>query len=660
VGAAFGARCAFALPSALRHDAPNVAPTAKEVEMNLRRTAIVVGAVAAVVALWGSVDAFAAPGPTGRAKSAPVPRVLPVPPSTPVTASSVLLLGDDAMSASWADAPRARVKATAASGAKNAVTWWDARMQRYAEARARYAASLPASGFVAGAPAPQRVPERAELDALIARLEDWSDAAARDVADDALLALARAGGAGKAVVRERALARFCAGSADGARTAALALCVADDTAARAALRWLVDADRSGDGGRSGAKVATADRAWAALALGAISDAADLERLLDLACTKSVDRDVRGLALVGLARLLELDAGAASKAVPRLIAMLDDGRDSRSVRALLPAVLVRSGDATAQRRVLTALREPTTIPEIRRSAAYALSALRVDPADADAAKLAGDVVAQWTRSAGEDADAAVRQWAALALGEWSLARPELARAMPELVEFHRRGVRGAGVAPEDVPSRLLSAAAYAGIDPAVRTELVVVLRACVGEALDPHVRAAAAQALALAGDPVAIDALRQRLGAEVDPDTTAAIVEALGWLRDAKSRPAIERLAVDGSSAPVRCAAMGAAALLAGPMTVTVLLDAFAAARDDAERGAAARALGAIADARALAPLQAIAADGSRPRGVRERAVLALGLLADPAVGASLAPLTRGFTGRDGPEAIVAWMAMERP
>lgn len=565
-----------------------------------------------------------------------------------------------AVPAHRSDLPRSRPVATRAPDGDVAATWWAAHRRPWAEARARYVASLPASGFVDGAPAVQRLPEDDEIDALVRVLDGLAEREPDPIAEQALIALARSGRADAATLRERALQRFGARTGVDPSVGAIALCVADDPAARAALRWLVDSDAGSSAERRPTSIAARDRAFAALALGAISDAADLDRLLALAETKHGDRDLRGLALVGIARLIERDAVARDRAAPRLLALLNDGLDSRSIRALLPAVLVRSGDPAAWTRVVAALRETSTIDEVRRAAAWALGAIRVDPSVPDAVDVARAAVSQLVQTAQADDDPAVRRWATLAIGEWTLAHADDARSDPTLIEFHRRALAGLDGAADEVACRWIAAGIHASIDATWRPELVVALRERVAEAPEPAIRAVAAAALGVAGDPAAIPTLRQRLAAEDDVEAAAAIVEALGVLGDPRSRGAIERLCVEATASPVRRAALGAAARLAGPGTVSVLIRALEAARDDREREAAATALASLGDARAIEPLRRLALDVARPAAARAQAVAALGVLVDPAVGGGLHALGAGFVGGEAPELVRAWLADDRP
>lgn len=557
------------------------------------------------------------------------------------------------------DSTRQRTTSAASRDAEVAASWW-ATLDRWCiEARARYVASIPPSGFVEGLPAAQRLPQDVEIAALGASLERLTEHSDVEIASQALIALARTGAAGNSALRERALARFDAQRRDGTRAAAIALCIADDPAARAALRWLVDADPADVPLRKRTTLTPRDRAFAAFALGAISDGADLDRLLALVCSKSADRDLRGFALLGVARLIERDAAARARALPRLVALQDDARDSRSVRSLVPAALVRGGDSEAVLRVVGALRESTTIVEVRRAAALALGEVaRFAPADEDEAAVQSSAFAQLLRSAHADRDAAVRRWATAALSQWPPARSD-SPAASALAEFHRHAVAGIDVDPADLACRLLAAGRYASAVAEQRSALVVGLRGHLADAEDPGVRAAAARALGLALDAAAIDALRQRLAAEADPAVTAAIVDALGSLRDVPSRGTIERLCVTAVDPRVRAAAARATALLAGPQTIDVLLRAFDAARDETERLAVARALGALGDARALAVLERIAFDASRSRGERAHAVLAIGLLVDPTAGGGLDALRAGVVASDAPDAVREWLAFER-
>lgn len=572
-----------------------------------------------------------------------------------------VVAGDGLDASTRADAARQRGTMPTTRDANVAVAWWASVDRWEIEARTRYLASIPASGFVAGRPAAQRVPSGVEIETLVRLLEPLTASAEPELASQALIALARTAAADRAALRERALARFGVGDREGARAAAIALCIADDAAARAALRWLVDVDPADASQRGRAPLASRDRAYAALALGAISDAADLDRLLALVGSKGADRDLRGLALLGVARSIERDAEARVRALPRLYALLDDGRDSRSIRSLVPAVLVRSGQPEAVLRVVGALRETSTIVEVRRAAAHALGEVVAHaPVDEAGSQVADAVVSQLLHSARQDRDGAVRQWATFALASWTPSAGVESPLATAVAEFHRRGVAGIDVDPVDVVGRSLAAGRFAGSSASAELGLRAGLRERMADAVDPAVRAAAARALALAGDATAVDGLRQRLGAEADPAVTAAILDAIASLGDVASRGSVERLCVIAVDPRVRAAAIRATALLAGPDTVDVLLRAFDAARDERERLTVARALGALGDARALAPLERIVLDPSRARGERAQAILALGLVVDPSAGSGLDALRAGVAAADAPDAVREWIAFERP
>ncbi|MCC7173319.1 MAG: HEAT repeat domain-containing protein [Planctomycetes bacterium] len=574
----------------------------------------------------------------------------------------VTAAGDGVDASMRSDAGRQRGTVQSSRDANVAARWWVSLDRWGIEARTRYEASIPSSGFLEGLPAAQRMPQPGEIEALVGALDRLTEQPDVEIASQAIIALARTGAVGSAALRERALARFGAADCEGTRAAAIALCIADDPAARAALRWLVDADPAEALSRKRTALAPRDRAFAALALGVISDGADLDRLLDLACSKLADRDLRGLALQGVARLIERDGAARGRALPRLYALLDDARDSRSVRSLMPAVLVRGGERDAVLRVVAALRESTTIVEVRRAAAFALGGVvhcRLT-ADEDDASVLVAVTTQLLHSARLDRDAGVRQGAIAALDASTAIGAVDALTARAVADFHRHGVADNGVNSADTACRLLAAGRHASRAVAERSALVTGLCQRVSESADPDVRAAAARALGLSLDVAAIDTLRQRLGAEADPAVTAAIIDALGSLHDFPSRGTIERLSLAAVDPRVRIAAARATALLAGPHTVDVLLRAFDAARDERERMAVARALGALGDARALAPLEHIAFDPSRSRVARAQAVLALGLVVDPTAGEGLDALRAGVLASDAPDAVREWLAFERP
>jgi cyclophilin family peptidyl-prolyl cis-trans isomerase/HEAT repeat protein len=285
-----------------------------------------------------------------------------------------------------------------------------------------------------------------------------------------------------------------------------------------------------------------------------------------------------------ARVLRLpDSGAtAAEAGPDLVAFLEDARGRVRWRAAL--AIGRTGMSEGVAPLVATLRDPD--PEVRAIAAFALGLL----GRPEAAGALGDVLA--------DPDRRVAGRAAEALG--LIGARDRAAAIGALVAA--TAPAAAGLSPDDLSSTLAPEvdAFRLGLYALVRLGAWDEVAAAVLDARgEPRLRWwPVAYALQRLADPRGLRALvtfAQGPGEE----TVAFGVRGLGVLKD--------------------------------PRGVDALLPLIDAARHGPRVAAAAvRALGQIGDARAVAPISAIAAHPASDRNVRLEAVVALGALRAPA------------------------------
>lgn len=502
--------------------------------------------------------------------------------------------------------------------------WWQRNRATYVDVRGRYHdayAATPSGGASSHRPTAERIAHD-----VLPLLEQLA-AERGEVGATALVALARAtaheqGGA-TVPVAMRALA-----AAEGRfpEFVALALGISHDPAARMPLRLVLSNDRVGAPlvGETDA-VPTRVAAYAALALGQVGEAEDARWLAQLVGDASRSADVRSLALLGLARLVEV-GDPRDGVVQALVPLLHDESLLESVRALIPQVLVKSRDPRAIDAVTRFLAEFKRPLAVRRAAALALGQL-----DAIDGALARRLLASSER----DPDALTRAYAALALGalgahaeRLGAADDEVGPSATELALYHRDGIRGQLTQHGDRSWRMIAAALHARGEPtslpAIEAELIAVLN---GES-DVALRGAAALALGIAGARGAGDALLTRLDRESDPQARALAAEALGLIGDVRAVPPLEQLLEHGATDLVRYHAAIGLALLANGDTVDALLTAFRTTTSDPVRSMLTRALGELGDAAAIDHLARIALDPGATERTRARAVAALGMIAE--------------------------------
>lgn len=501
--------------------------------------------------------------------------------------------------------------------------WWRRNRATYVDVRARYHGAFAVTPD-AGASSHRPTAERIAHDVL--PLLEQLAGERGEVGATALVALARATahdhGGSTVPVAMRALA-----AADGRfpEFVALALGISRDPAARMPLRLVLSSDQAGAPlvGETDAVPARV-AAYAALALGQVGDAEDARWLAELVGDVKRSAEVRSLALLGLARLVEV-GDPRDGVVARLVPLLHDESLLESVRALIPQVLVKSGDPVAIAAVTRFLAEFRKPLAVRRAAALALGQLDV---------IDGALARRLLASSERDPDALTRAYAALALGslgagvDRSDGGDEAAPSAAELVLYHRDGIRGQLTQHGDRPWRMIAAALHARRDPNALPLVEAELVAALTQESDAALRGAAALALGLAGATGAGDVLLARLDGESHPEARALAAEALGLIGDARARLPLQRLLAEGAGDLVHYHAAIGLALLADGDTVDALLEAFSTTASDPVRSMLTRALGELGDAGAIERLSLLALDPNATERTRARAVAALGMIAE--------------------------------
>jgi len=274
-------------------------------------------------------------------------------------------------------------------------------------------------------------------------------------------------------------------------------------------------------------------------------------------------------------------------------------------------------------------------ELRRACALAL-----DETAPELDETVRDALAALAR---RDVDAECRHAAIVALGV--LAARHGARApadtVAQLVAFHEDALAGKFRHDEDLAWHALSAGLFVRGRPDDAATIRPALRTLASSAGDATLRGAACLALGLAEDqvsaPVLIDALTHG-GEEVVPFAAEAL--GLANVRDARAQ--LLDLCLSTPSESVGFAAASALACLADPAAVGPLLAAFEKTPSAAVRSGLAAALGEIGDKSAIESLRRVALDSARDLPSRDRAVAALGVIAQKDDFAWTAPIQQAI------------------
>jgi len=319
------------------------------------------------------------------------------------------------------------------------------------------------------------------------------------------------------------------------------------------------------------------------------------------------------------------------AVVWLMKQLENPTLPVSALAQVPGALQLTQDAAAVpalHAVVSHFRGPR---ELRRACALALgeTAPELD-------ETVRDALASLAR---RDVDADCRHAAILALGVLAARHGAQAPAdtVTQLVAFHEDALAGKFRHDEDLAWHALSAGMFVRGRPQDADTILPALRKLATSAGDATLRGAACLALGLAQDelsgPVLTDALTKG-GEEIAPFAAEAL--GLANVRDARGQ--LLDLCLSTPSESVGFAAASALACLADPAATGALVVAFEKTPSSAVRSGLAAALGEIGDKSSIAPLRRVALDPARDLPSRDRALSALGALAQAADVAWSAPI----------------------
>jgi len=529
-----------------------------------------------------------------------------------------------------------------ASGFEQWEFWWEANDDAYLDLKERLRrlgvstgataafAGRSSAGCDAKASRTTAVDQERIESALLAALESEE----AEVADSAVLALARSARPGRAAALVPAVVRVLGHRQKSAReAAALALGVLGAPEAVPVLRaLLLDQPEGRRATGQGAQVEVLVRAFAAASLGMIGlpeDAASLKHVV-LDESLRAGADVKSLALLSLGLL----RGAERESVPFLMQMMGDRGLDRIVRAQVPIALARIAgrpeSGGAARAVLSSLIErftdDKTDPDLRRSLAIALGRI-AEIEDGEALSALADAGARAT-------DAQTRHLALIALAEIGARDPDPERRAPE----HRRLFelfRGHLVRPKPVTQRPWGALALAiharhpRLDRTLAAEGGRKLLEVLADEPNPSYRGACAIALGLLGAQEARDDLRQGLVEARDPALRGYLAVALGLLLDRGRADEMRLLLVQkGIDARFRLQLARALGLIGDPGAVGMLTRNLEQAETTHEVASTAQALGLIGDRSAVEPLIALLGDGEQAPLRRGFAAVALGLVAE--------------------------------
>jgi HEAT repeat protein len=259
-------------------------------------------------------------------------------------------------------------------------------------------------------------------------------------------------------------------------------------------------------------------------------------------------------------------------------------------------------------------------ELRRACALALGETATELDES-----ARDALAALAR---RDVDAECRHAAILALGV--LAARHGATAQPDsvaqLVAFHEDALAGRFRHDEDLPWHALSAGMFVRGRPQDGETLRPALRELASKAGDAGLRAAACLALGLANDEVAAPILTDALTGG-DERIASCAAEAIGLAGIAGARAPLLGLCLSTPSESVGFSAASALACLADPAAIGAMVAAFQKTPSASVRAGLGAALGEIGDKSAIEGLRSVAQDVNRDLPSRERAVAALGVIA---------------------------------
>jgi HEAT repeat protein len=420
-------------------------------------------------------------------------------------------------------------------------------------------------------------------------------------------------------VREAALAYLADPNQRERGWGAVMLAILADPAARAPLGELVTDSAAGRKLLSQTSaVSEGMRALAAIAYGRSGGSVELLKTT-LADMPAAHQDVAAACVVAIG-LAAREPTQHVAAIQYLVGEIKKPTLPASALAQLPGALFLTGDPAVVPELVAVVEHFRGPRELRRACALALGECAPELDESLRESLAA--------LARRDVDAECRHAAIIALG--MLAAREGSRASREsiaqLVAFHEDALAGKFRHDEDLAWHALSAGLFARGVPGDANTVLPALRMLAGKAGDEMLRAAACLGLGLARDEVGASVLVDALVHGNDLVAMFA-AHALGLAGVQSARPQLLQRCLATTSEPLGFAAASALGSLADPSAVGPLLAVFEKTPSAAVRAGLARALGEIGDREAIAGLRAIAQDEHRDNPSRERALAALGVLA---------------------------------
>jgi len=448
----------------------------------------------------------------------------------------------------------------------------------------------------------------------------------RDILDSAVLALGRMSRAELAEQVIRSAQPLLAHRELPVQTAAtLSLGVLGSPKAISILTELMVNTSKGRQLVGGADVPWQVRAFAALSLGLIDDAASVRHLVDvIRNTPDSERDLKICAIVALGLMDNTDLDEARGF---LLAKLDDRRLDSTIKSYVPTALAKMGggaETEAVARLLAVFSSRDTDNVVRQSCAIALGLLaRLD--QADAVEALADYVAKGR-------DAQTRHFAFMALADIGKRdqahEQEHADAHVALRELFGRQLSR----PDTRTNRswaALAAAIYARSVRSAVPHLAPMIEKAYAKESDTSFKAAYAVALGLLDYAPAAGKILDDFTAMPDEEFRGYAAVALGLMKHEAAGDQLLKLCRSRAITPTfRLQVATALGLLGDREAVEVLVESLASAQTLAVSSAVAKALGLIGDVSAIEPLKRVALDESAGAITRAFACVALGIVCE--------------------------------
>jgi len=495
--------------------------------------------------------------------------------------------------------------------------WFDAHRDEFVNVRGRFHAAFPATP---DASVRARRPTAEEIRNEVLPILAGVAKSDRNLRSTAIAVWARGASTADApAVREAALAYLADPNQRERGWGAVMLAILADPGARAPLGELVTDSAAGRKLLSQTSaVSEGMRALAAIAYGRSGGSVELLKST-LEDSPAAHPDLAAACVVAIG-LAAREPSQHVPAIQYLIGEIKKPTLPASALAQLPGALFLTSDAAVVPELAAVVEHFRGPRELRRACALALGEC--------APELDESLRDSLTALARRDVDAECRHAAIVSLG--MLAARQGANASKEtiaqLVAFHEDALAGKFRHDEDLAWHALSAGIFARGVPNDAGTVLPALRTLAAKAGDETLRAAACLGLGLARDelgaPILVDALTH------GNDMTATYAAyALGLAGIQSARPQLLERCLGTTSEPLGFAAASALGSLADPSAIGPLLSVFERTPSAAVRAGLARALGELGDRDAIPALRRIAQDSNRDNPSRERALAALGVLA---------------------------------